>query len=83
MVMFKAGIMVDRQVEVLMNCLLLKFTVRKSLILAGLWGFVLFTATLALPSISLVFIATSVLGGANDFVVVSHQQVVSIVRIIR
>ncbi|KAJ7196300.1 hypothetical protein GGX14DRAFT_700603 [Mycena pura] len=58
------------QVEVLINGLLLKFTVRKSLILAGLWGFVFFTATLALPSISLVFIATSVLGGANDFVVV-------------
>ncbi|KAJ7209988.1 hypothetical protein GGX14DRAFT_394791 [Mycena pura] len=64
-----SGIMVDRQVEVLMNGLLLKFTVRKSLILAGLWEFVLFTPTLALPSISLVFIATSVLGGANDFVV--------------
>ncbi|KAJ7121520.1 hypothetical protein C8R44DRAFT_876915 [Mycena epipterygia] len=58
------------QVEVLMNGLLLNFTVRKSLVLAGLWGFVLFTATLALPNISLVFIASSVLGGANDFVVV-------------
>ncbi|KAJ7148960.1 hypothetical protein C8R43DRAFT_1236632 [Mycena crocata] len=58
------------QVEILMNALLLHFTVRKSLILAGLWGFVLFAATLALPSISLVFIASSVLGGANDFVVV-------------
>ncbi|KAF7349676.1 hypothetical protein MSAN_01694200 [Mycena sanguinolenta] len=58
------------QVEVLMNGLLLNFTVRKSLVIAGLWGFVLFTATLALPNISLVFIAASVLGGANDFVVV-------------
>ncbi|KAF8212862.1 hypothetical protein K438DRAFT_1957448 [Mycena galopus ATCC 62051] len=58
------------QVEVLMNGLLLNFTVRNSLVMAGLWGFVLFTATLALPNISLVFIASSVLGGANDFVVV-------------
>ncbi|KAF7328334.1 hypothetical protein MVEN_02548800 [Mycena venus] len=58
------------QVEVLMNGLLLNFTVRNSLIMAGLWGFVLFTATLALPNISLVFIVSSVLGGANDFVVV-------------
>ncbi|KAJ7898334.1 hypothetical protein B0H14DRAFT_3424708 [Mycena olivaceomarginata] len=58
------------QVEVLMNGLLLNFNVRNSLVLAGLWGLVLFTATLALPNISLVFIASSVLGGANDFVVV-------------
>ncbi|KAJ7859353.1 hypothetical protein B0H14DRAFT_2577264 [Mycena olivaceomarginata] len=58
------------QVEVLMNGLLLNFTVWNSLVLAGLWGLVLFTATLALPNISLVFIASSVLGGANDFVVV-------------
>ncbi|KAJ6605291.1 hypothetical protein DFH09DRAFT_1121102 [Mycena vulgaris] len=58
------------QVEVLINGLLLNFTVRNSLVLAGLWGFVLFTATLVLPNISLVFIASSVLGGANDFVVV-------------
>ncbi|KAJ7301914.1 hypothetical protein DFH08DRAFT_1090036 [Mycena albidolilacea] len=58
------------QVEVLMNGLLLNFTVRNSLVLAGLWGLVLFTATLALPNISLVFIASSVLGGTNDFVVV-------------
>ncbi|KAJ7251730.1 hypothetical protein C8J57DRAFT_1723118 [Mycena rebaudengoi] len=43
---------------------------RNSLALAGLWGFVLLTATLALPNISLVFLVSSVLGGANDFVVV-------------
>ncbi|KAJ6534964.1 hypothetical protein B0H19DRAFT_1271636 [Mycena capillaripes] len=58
------------QVEVLINGLLLNFTVRNSLVLAGFWGFVLFTAALALPNISLVFIVSSVLGGANDFVVV-------------
>ncbi|KAJ7904833.1 hypothetical protein B0H13DRAFT_2024762 [Mycena leptocephala] len=58
------------QVEVLMNGLLLNLNVRRALLLAGLWGFILFTATLALPNISLVFIVSSVLGGANDFVVV-------------
>ncbi|KAJ7068731.1 hypothetical protein C8F01DRAFT_1119130 [Mycena amicta] len=58
------------QVEVLMNGLLLSLTVRHALVLAGLWGFVLFTATLALPNISLVFIVSTVLGGANDFVLV-------------
>ncbi|KAJ7587344.1 hypothetical protein C8J56DRAFT_78096 [Mycena floridula] len=58
------------QVEILMNALLLNINFRNSLALAGLWGIVLFTATLALPNISLVFMAASVLGGANDFVVV-------------
>ncbi|KAJ7926900.1 hypothetical protein B0H13DRAFT_2313151 [Mycena leptocephala] len=58
------------QIEILMNALLLKVTVRNSLVLAGLWGLVLFTATLALPNISLVFMAASVFGGANDLVVV-------------
>jgi hypothetical protein len=79
--MFKGRLIVYRQVEVLMSGLLLNFTVRNSLVLAGLWGLVLFTATLALPNISLVFIASSVLGGANDFVVVGHH-VVCIVRIL-
>lgn len=66
----------------LINGLLLNVTARNSLALAGLWGFVLLTATLALPNISLVFIVSSVLGGANDFVVVRHH-VVSILRILR
>jgi hypothetical protein len=66
-----------------MNGLLLNLNVRRALLLAGLWGFVLFTATLALPNISLVFIVSSVLGGANDFVVVSASHHVVSIRSLR
>ncbi|KAJ6564663.1 hypothetical protein B0H19DRAFT_1286234 [Mycena capillaripes] len=58
------------QVEILLNALLLKVTARNSLLLAGLWGLVLFTATLALPNISLVYMTASVFGGGNDLVAV-------------
>jgi hypothetical protein len=73
MAIFHGLLTVHRQIEILMNALLLKVTVRNSLVLAGLWGLVLFTATLALPNISLVFMAASVFGGANDLVVVSDR----------
>lgn len=43
---------------------------RKALVLATVWGLLLYVATLALPSMSQVFFVASILGGANDLLIV-------------
>ncbi|KAJ7599557.1 hypothetical protein C8J56DRAFT_916891 [Mycena floridula] len=55
------------QIEVLINSLLLKASLRKGLTITAIWGFVLYLLVLALPSITGTFFATTIMGGAGDF----------------
>ncbi|KAJ7590023.1 hypothetical protein C8J56DRAFT_1163739 [Mycena floridula] len=55
------------QIEVLINSLLLKASFRQGLAITAIWGFVLYFLVLALPSITGAFFATTIMGGAGDF----------------
>ncbi|EJD50160.1 hypothetical protein AURDEDRAFT_182593 [Auricularia subglabra TFB-10046 SS5] len=58
------------QIEVLLDCVLLGFSARKSF--AYTWGFgvVLLTAVLVVPSMADVFMTAAIIGGGNDALIV-------------
>jgi hypothetical protein len=59
-----------RQSEILINAYLLNIHFKKALGIAGVWGLVLYLNTLVQPTMNGVFFTISILGGANDLLVV-------------
>ena len=59
-----------RQTEIFINAYLLNIHFKKALALAGVWGLGLYLNTLVQPTMDGVFFAVSILGGANDLLVV-------------
>ncbi|EJD50164.1 hypothetical protein AURDEDRAFT_112293 [Auricularia subglabra TFB-10046 SS5] len=58
------------QIEVLLNCLLLNLSYRRSLCASIIYGFIMYPIVLFAPSMAIVFIGAAVVGGANDFLIV-------------
>ncbi|KZV88164.1 hypothetical protein EXIGLDRAFT_839431 [Exidia glandulosa HHB12029] len=58
------------QVEVLLNCLLLKRSYQNSIAAAFVYGFIMYPIVLFASSMAWVFIGAAIVGGANDFLIV-------------